>query len=288
MASEQDKIWLLIEDLVTLPTLPTVVMQIHELVSDENSSAADVAGVIQTDVAIATKVLRLANSAYYGLRSKVSSVQHAIAMLGFNIIKNLAITATVFENFGEGESHPHFNQEAFWSHCVATGSVSRMLAERIGLGRKEMEAAFICGLLHDVGKVVLGEHLHDRFKDALDMTAEMKIPLVQAEEELLEFTHGDVGALLADQWHLAPEIIASCQHHHAPLEADEAEQMMPSIVHVADIITRLRPIGSGGGAVHPRLDEAVWGRLGLGNRVLQEILRDLDEAAADDAAMPAP
>ena len=285
MASEQDKIWRLIDDLVTLPTLPTILVQINELVADQNSSAADVAAVIQIDVAIATKVLRLANSAYYGLRSKVTSVQHAIAMLGFNIIKNLAITATVFENFQEGGTHPHFDHEAFWRHCVATGTLSRMLADRIGLSRKEIEGAFICGLLHDVGKIILEQHLHDRFMEVLDYTSTNQVPLVRAERELFDFTHAEVGALLADRWHLAPEIVAACQFHHTPLDAPAGEQQLPCIIHVADIMARLRPMGHGGGAVHPRLDEAAWAALGLGPRALEAVIREFDEIAESDAMM---
>lgn len=285
MVSDQDKIWRLIDDLVTLPTLPTILLQINELVADQNSSAADVAGVIQTDVAIATKVLRLANSAYYGLRSKVSSVQHAIAMLGFNIIKNLAITATVFENFQEGGAHPHFDHEQFWRHCVATGTLSRMLADRIGLSRKEIEAAFICGLLHDVGKIILEQHLHDRFLEALDLTSTEHIPLVKAEQDLFDFTHAEVGALLAERWHLAPEIVTACQHHHQPLAAPPGEQLLPCVIHVADIMARLRPIGHGGGAYHPQLDPAAWAELGLGTRVLDAVIREFDEVAQEDAMM---
>ncbi len=287
MPSEQEKLWQLVDDLVTLPTLPTILGQINDLIADQNSSAADVAEVIQTDVAIATKVLRLANSAYYGLRSKVSSVQHAIAMLGFNIIKNLAITATVFGDFNQGENHPHFNHEAFWKHCMATAAANRLLADRMDLGRKEVEGAFICGLLHDVGKIIMCEHLHDRFVEALDLTATERIPLVAAEQKLLEFTHADVGALLANRWALAPEIITAAQFHHNPTEAPVGEELAPCMVHVADIIARLRPIGHGGGAVHPQLNEAAWAHLGLKTGMLESLILELDEVAQADAALAA-
>jgi len=285
MSSDQDKVWRLIDDLVTLPTLPTVLVQINELVADQNSSAADVAHVIQTDVAIATKVLRLANSAYYGLRSKVSSVQHAIAMLGFNIIKNLAITDTVFENFGEGEGHALFRHEAFWKHCVATGMVARLLAERMGLSRKEVESAFICGLLHDVGKVILDQHLHDRFYEALDLSGTEQIPLVNAEARILDFTHGDVGALLAERWHLAPEVTTASHFHHDPLAAPAPYQAMSAIVHVADFMARLRPVGHGGGAAHPPLNEEAWEALNLSKASIEPLLRELDEGIKSEAML---
>lgn len=285
MSSDKERLWSLVDDLVTLPTLPTILGQINDLIADQNSSASDVAEVIQKDVAIATKVLRLANSAYYGLRSKVSSVQHAISMLGFNIIKNLAITATVFGNMDNGKAHPHFKHEAFWHHCMATASASRLLAERVGLSRKEIEGAFICGLLHDVGKIILDEHLHDRFHEVLDLSGSERIPLVAAEQKVLEFTHQEVGALLANRWQLAPEIIGAAEFHHDPLAAPAGEQLIPCVVHVADIVARLRPIGHGGGAVHPRLNEDAWAHLGLKMDTVEPLILELDEAAKAEAGM---
>jgi len=287
MSSDHEKIWRLIDDLVTLPTLPTVLQEVNTLVENPSSSANDVATVIQADVAIATKVLRLANSAYYGLRSKVTSVQHAIAMLGFNIIKNLAITATVFEQMGEGPVHQDFSHEDFWKHSVATGMVAKLLADRVGLGRKELEAMFVCGLLHDVGKIILEQHIHESFVEALDVSRAEQMPLYKAEQQVMEFTHADVGALLADRWRLAPEVISAAQWHHAPLSAPDGEQLIPCLVHVADFIARVRPVGHGGGAVHPRMDQAAWDALGLKPNVVTEIIRELDDDVEQEAVMAA-
>ena len=287
MSDQQAAIWQLSDELVTVPTLPAIDSQVNDLVADQNSSAAEVAVVIQSDVAIATKVLRLANSAYYGLRSKVNSVQHAVAMLGFNIIKNLAITATVFENLEGGKVHPLFNHEQFWKHSVASGLICRLLADKLGMGRKDIEGLFICGLLHDVGKIVLEEHLHEKFIECLDVSGSENIPLVEAEQKVLDFTHGDVGAVLADRWHLAPEIIVGAQFHHKPMEAPADGQMVACVTHVADFICRLRPVGHGGGAVHPRLVEEAWQALGLGTGVIEPLIRELDETVQTDAMMTA-
>lgn len=270
----------IVEGIVTLPTIPVILSALNEAISDPESSASDIASIISRDPPTATKVLRLANSAYYGLRSKVNTINHAVTMLGFNIIRNLVLTATVFDISTKNNIAGLFDMEKFWRHSLGVAVAARIIAREtfpkaVNLG----DEFFICGLLHDLGKIILGEHVQKKFEEALLSSRDRSIPLFEAEGDVIGCTHAQVGGVLAKRWSLSGGVIAAVGHHHIPLEAPDEHVKYAAIAHLADIFTRAKQVGAGGGA-DPELDQPAWEVLELSNRKIPELLKEMDKSLA--------
>jgi len=272
----------LVDGIVTLPTIPTILAALNSAISDPDSAASDIAEIISRDPPTATKVLRLANSAYYGLRSKISTINHAVTMLGFNIIRNLVLTATVFDLSAEKNIGGLFDIEKFWRHSLGVGVASKIVArETFPKAANLSDEFFICGLLHDLGKIILGEFLRDKFTQALQLSREQSIPLFIAEKSTIGCTHAEVGRVLAKRWNLAGGIVSAVGHHHAPLEAEADQVKYAAVTHLADILTRAKEIGVGGGE-NPDLDREAWDALGLINRKIPLMIEEIDKSLAEE------
>ena len=272
----------LVDGIVTLPTIPTILAALNSAISDPDSAASDIAEIISRDPPTATKVLRLANSAYYGLRSKISTINHAVTMLGFNIIRNLVLTATVFDLSAEKNIGGLFDIEKFWRHSLGVGVASKIVArETFPKAANLSDEFFICGLLHDLGKIILGEFLRDKFTQALQLSREQSIPLFVAEKSAIGCTHAEVGRVLAKRWNLAGGIVSAVGHHHAPLEAEADHVKYAAVTHLADILTRAKEIGVGGGE-NPDLDREAWDALGLINRKIPPMIEEIDKSLAEE------
>lgn len=270
----------LVDGIVTLPTIPTILAALNEKIADADSSAADVAEIISQDPPTATKVLRLANSAYYGLRSKVSTVNHAVTMLGFNIIRNLVLTATVFDLSGKKNIAGLFNVEQFWRHSLGVGVAAKIVArEAFPPSLNLSDEFFICGLLHDLGKIILAEYAPDKFEQALRLSNEQSITLYEAEQQAIGCTHAEVGGVLAKRWNLAGGIITAIGLHHSPSDAPEEHAKYAAVTHLADILARAREIGAAGGR-NPELQREAWDALGLINRKIPVMLDEIDKSMA--------
>ncbi len=268
----------LVDGIVTLPTIPTILASLNDAIADSDSSAADIGEIISLDPPTATKVLRLANSAYYGLRNKVSTINHAVTMLGFNIIRNLVLTATVFDFSGKKNIGGLFDVDKFWRHSLGVGVTAKIVArETFPKAANLSDEFFICGLLHDLGKIILGEYLQDKFKQALEFSRDQSVPLYLAEKSSIGCTHAEVGAVLAKRWNLSGGIITAVGYHHAPMEASEDQVKYAAVTHLADILTRAKEIGAGGG-MDPELNREAWDALGLINRKIPMMLEDIGKS----------
>ena len=162
--TNQDLSESIIDNIVTLPTIPTILASLNAAIEDANSSASDIGDIISRDPATATKVLRLANSADYGLRNDITTINHAVTMLGFNIIRNLVLTATLFDISDEDNIAGLFEAEQFWCHSLGVRVAAKIVAgEAFAKGAHLADEFFICGLLHDLGKIILGQYLRKKF-----------------------------------------------------------------------------------------------------------------------------
>lgn len=221
----------LINEVITLPSLPSTVSRISDLLNDPNSPLSDVGKIIATDPAIALKTLRLVNSAYYGLATKVTSVEHAVVLLGVKVIKNLVFTATVFDSFKN-------SADILLRHSVATGMAMQILVESCGsVGAVDKEGAFVFGLLHDIGKIIFEEFLPDEFEEARCAARERGVPLYVTEREIIGVDHAEIGGRLAESWKLPPELINAIAGHH-DLSQCRSDAMRPlaAMLSVADYI----------------------------------------------------
>ena len=256
------------ERIIGLSALPTIVTQLIALVGDPRSSARQVARLISTDQALTAKILRVANSAFYGFPRKIATVQLAIVVLGFNAVKNLALSVTVLKRFSAGTDHRLFDRQRFWEHAIGCGVAARMLAKRFG-GRDG--EAFVAGILHDIGKLILIEYAHDEFTDALELAEQEDIPIGQAEEEVLGVTHAEVGGWLAERWNLPEPLAHSISAHHNPFALEEPDDLV-LITHMADALVRFNSIGHSGDGQAPTLDPQVAAHFKRGEDLTDEML----------------
>lgn len=191
----------LLDEVVTLPSMPMALEQVTALMDDPDASLADVARAISGDPAISLKTLRLVNSAYYGLGQEVKTVDHAVVLLGARVVRNLVMSATVFSAI-EGMA------ERFVKHAVATGVAMRCLATAPSLTAAGAQAdeCFVFGLLHEIGKVLLIEYMPDEYGQAGALVQNGAQPHL-AEQQIIGVDHAAVGSKLAERWKLSPQLV---------------------------------------------------------------------------------
>jgi putative nucleotidyltransferase with HDIG domain len=228
-----------------LPTLSIVVAKVIQVVSNPLTSASDLSKIITVDQALTAKVLRLANSAFYGFPFRIKNITQAVSILGFDTIRNLALTVSVYKVF-TGEADTDFSHQDFWKHCVGVAICANLLAKKIKY--KSPEGAFTAGLLHDIGKNFFEQYMHKEYRDVLKYAKEKNITIYQAEQEKLSIDHAVVGKMMAEKWNLPHELAAGIAAHHHP-EGEDEESVMAHIINVADIICKKKGIGFSGDSV---------------------------------------
>lgn len=265
----------IIQDLGQIPTMPTIAARVMQIVNDPHSSAEDVAKFISRDVALTSKVLRLANSAFYGIPRTISSVNSAIVILGFNTIRSLVLSASVLKVFPSKPGLVSFDRKAFWKHSFMVGIASRMVAQIYRKKRLvDLETAFSAGLLHDIGKLILEQYSNDDYLPVLKAAKEKGVPLVLAEKSLLGLTHADVSGMLVDKWQMPNELRGPIAFHHNPSE-DKTSQEMAGIIHYANHLCHLKGSGCMQGEVYAPFLTEIEALLGLG-RTQEELLAELE------------
>ena len=252
-----------------LPTLPRTVLRITELVNDPKSSARDLARVITDDQVLAARLLKLVNSSFYGFPQRISTITGAIVLLGFDAIRNLLLTTSVFDLFANRKRISEFPQEQFWDHSLGCAVGAKVLGNHLRYDK--VEELFVSGLLHDIGKIVEMIFMPEQFSTITRLVQKENILMFSAEEQILGYTHADVGQLLAEKWNLPPKLISVILHHHRPSTAGRFAQEA-AIIHLADIFCRALNIGSGGDNKIPQLDKLAWESLKIKTEALEPLI----------------
>ena len=227
-----------------LPPMPTVMRELIEALNDDNADLRTVGKIISRDPSMAMNVLRIANSAFYGLPAKVTTIDHAVRMLGMDEITSLCISCSASQSLKAPKGVPTLDLEQFWRHCVATGVIGKILVRRLNLGR--MESLYLAGLFHDVGKVVLDRFKHDVYTEIVELTYKESISILDAERAVMGASHDMVGGWLVDKWRL-PEVFGEvARHHHSVMEASGESSVAVAVISAADQLARLKGFGFGG------------------------------------------
>ncbi len=216
----------------TLPTIPATLEKIFSVVDEDNKSARDLENIIKYDQSLSAKIMSVANSAFYGLRMNVTTISRAVVAIGFREVKNLAMSATLINFFKTKLALPGFNVNAFWLHSIGVGVVSRMIA-RI-TANIDAESLFTCGIVHDLGRVLLCAYLPEDFKCILGIKDREKCSMLEAEEKY-GFKHTLVGRWLAEKWQLPEDIVEAIYCHHHPYKS-KVFLPVAGIVKLADIL----------------------------------------------------
>jgi len=264
----------LIRKIRELPTVSTILTKLVELVMSEKSCARDLARLIEQDIALHSAILKIVNSAFYGHRREISSLRQATVILGFNMVRNVALGVSVFKS-RRRRSSSTFNREALWYHSLGAGSVAKITARITGY--KDPEQAFVAGLLHDAGKVIFDEFFADDFSKVIDTVQREKCSISVAEREIMGIDHGEAGFILLEQWNLPSLITHAVRYHHNPGRASDEFRTLTFITHLADITAKRLNIGSGGDDRIPAPDPEVQDVLNLDQERFEQIFLEAKE-----------
>lgn len=264
---------LIINKINNLPTLPDIVHKIVTLLKEENTSARDLCKLISYDQAISLRLLKVANSAYYGFLREVATVQHAIVILGFDEVKRLSLGIAMF-NFMKGASNAtSLVIEEFWKHCVGCSLAAGIICKKVGV-KSGMPST--SSLLHDLGKLVLDNLFSREYKIILEKAKAEKVSTVDIEKEILGFTHTDVGLWLCSKWKLPSSLTLPIAYHHQVDEVDQENILQVSIVHLADILCKKADIGSSGDNTIPSFQKNAREILRIEEKVIDSIIKELE------------
>ncbi len=253
----------LLSSIRNLPSMPMVMIEVSKLLSNPLTSANDLGKTISKDQGLVAKILAVANSPLYGIPRRVSTIEFAIVILGFDHIKNIVMALSMIEAFKKGGGK-NWDNTSYWVHSIMTASAAKRIADE--LGYQKSGEVFTAGLLHDLGISIIHRYFNDEFNTINSLVDSQQMRYLVAEEQVLGLTHQAIGQLLANRWNL-PEILGSTiACHHRPSEA-EGNKITASIVHLADYMTQKLNTGSFYWDDNMELDESIIQILKFGNEV---------------------
>lgn len=243
-----------------LPTLPNVMFEVLAVAEDDKSTAEDLEEVIMRDQALSVKVLKVANSAYYGIPRSVDTVSRATVLLGFQTVVGLALTVSVYDTlWGAGKGH-YLDRRELWKHSLGTATAARLLSD--DPNGTTGAVAFTAGMLHDIGKTVLDSHFGDEYGKVVDQCHGDGVTIYEAETAILGVNHAELGHRLARRWQLPELLSESIRYHHAPAEAEDGFAGESALISMADYLAKTIGIGSSGDCVAAVISEdalKLWG-----------------------------
>lgn len=236
-ATKEQAVAAAIREISHIATLPEITLKIIELVESPSSTAQDLNKVIANDPALCSRILKVVNSAFYGLPGQVGSINRAIVLLGLNAVKNIAIAASLAKLFRGGSLTPDFSAKDLWTHSIATATGCKMLCDQLKLGLAD--EAFLAGLMHDIGIIVEIQYDRHRLIDVLgkvpvDADGVPGAPMLDVETEIFGANHQEFGQGLCEKWKFPKNFALVTGYHHRPLELAGDMRTLVSVVHVAD------------------------------------------------------
>jgi putative nucleotidyltransferase with HDIG domain len=222
-----------------IATLPEITLKIIELVEDPSSTAQDLHTIISNDLALCSRILKVVNSAFYGLPRQIGSINRAIVLLGLNAVKNIAIAASLTKLFRGGELCPGFSARDLWIHSIATATASKLLCDELKLGLPD--EAFLAGLIHDIGIMV---EMQARRDDLIAVIGKLEVDaegvpqrcMREVENEVMGADHTLFGSGLCESWKFPKSFTYVTRHHHSPLELPQGSRTLAAVVYIADRI----------------------------------------------------
>ena len=257
----------------SLPTLPVVVNNIVEVVRSETTSAKDLAKFIANDQAISARVLRVANSVYYGMSQKIDSISRAIVVIGFREILSLALGTGIISALSKKGNEVTIDMAELWKHSIGVGFAAMNIAKKTRNAVEE--SAVLIGLLHDIGKIIFALYFPKEYAEVLKKTADEKTPLHVIEKSILGLDHAEMAALLMKQWNFPPNIIQPVRYHHYPCECAGEQGYVAMVLNVANVVCHQSGIGQSGNMAIEK-DTEVLGKLELSDQKIVSLAEELE------------
>ncbi len=242
------------------PTLPTIYTSLMNVISNPRSTIQDVTDVISRDQSSSSKLLRIANSSFYSIRGKISTISQAVFYLGFNEVRNILLALSVMDVFSKTGAATNYNILSLWKHSISVGVISKLIAQKVGL--KDTEDFFVAGILHDIGKLFFMHSFKKEYDELITKAKEKSLRLIDLEFEKYGTTHDIVGSMLAEKWSLPQSLKKVLQHHNTGSIAGKTDVLLAS-VHLANIIAVMMETNTLGDVFIPQPRFEIWNVLNL-------------------------
>lgn len=253
-----------------LPSLPAVVMELLSSLHDENVDATTLANKIGRDQALVARLLRIANSPFYGLQGRINSVHDAVVVLGLRQVRMLAIAVSTAGNFNV-PAIKGFDFRAFWLHAILTAVSTRLIAQKLHLPE---ENAFVAGLLHDIGRLAIAASFPKHKEAVLQYQKQMDCDIVKAEQTILGTDHTYVGQILAQQWRFPAVLIEAIKGHHHPESSEQ--HSLNAAVHLGNVISHALDLCDDPQESVSYLSEKCWIGLNLNQEALMRLFTEIE------------
>lgn len=263
-AVKQARVQSLVGRVDSLPSVPIIYLELLEELKNPQTSFKTIGAIISKDVAMTAKILQLVNSAFFGFYRNITSVDHAVGILGMRMIRSLVLSVKVFSEFSSAKMAA-FPIEALMNHSVSTGALARIIAKAQTKDAALVDDAFMSGMLHDVGKLILADKATEEYAKIEPYAREKGLAFHAAEQELLGVTHADVGAHLMGLWGLPEVILETIAYHHQPSQSAAKTFGALTVVHVANVLEH-REHATEGGLKH-EVDTAYLAAVNMADRL---------------------
>lgn len=257
-----------------IPVFPATIIQLLRLMDDPNVDVRNIKEVMKADEGLTTKLLRIANSAFYRGRREIKTIEDAVVLLGLRTVKSMIYSANVGPLLSKELSGYDLKKEELWRQSQISAITSQKIAKKCGF--KEVDLAYTAGLLKDIGKVVLDEYLKNNLAEIMHLVEERGIAFSTAEAEILGFNHSEVGGKIAERWNLPTEIVEVIRLHHTP-ELAEVNPTLTMICHLADNLIMMMGVNVGVDGLAYTFHENALTALNLKEQDLMEIMSEVAE-----------
>lgn len=262
----------LVADLPELGSCAHIYNELCKSLSDPSAAVGSFGRIIEKDPVLMAKLLRLANSAFFGYPSSIQTLDDALIIIGIQQVRDLVAATTVIEYFKDVPSEM-VNMNSFWEHSIACGIAARILA---GYRRNwNPEQSFAAGIMHDLGRLVLFARLPDKMQEVFNQCQNDNRPVYAIEQEILGYDHAEVGATLLECWNFPESLANTVRYHHLPTQSPQ-DFTDAALVHLGDIIAHAMEFGSSGEKHVPQCDSKVWEKLELDAEILRPSMKEID------------
>lgn len=266
---------IIIQKIDSLSPVSATGQKVMEIISNPNCSLEDIVDIVKYDQGLTANLLKLCNSAYFGLRTKIVSVKQAVAYLGLNQVADVVMMASLSKNFTAAQKGYDLDEGELWKYSVSSALIAKSLAEKRNMAN--IPCLFTSALLKDIGKVILSAHINDAFQQIILRVQKEKLTFLEAERKILGIDHAELGAMVAQKWRFSPEMVFIIRNHHDPLKILIGDDISIPIIYLADTVCMMVGIGGGADGLAYRYYQEVMDRLDFSEVDLQKTIADFWE-----------
>ncbi len=262
----------IINNIDSLPVLPEIILKINEVLQNSEVNIDEITQIIEKDSSLSTKVLRLANSSYYGFASQIDSISRAIIVLGFNTVCNVATSVGVSAIFKEQYKNVGIDLAGLWLHTLGCAVASKVIISVKNVN--DAEKAFICGILHDIGKIIIARVFPAEQKKIFEALIKSKNTICEIEEEIIGTDHTKVGFAIGKKWKFPDYILDVIRFHHNPFLSMIAPDITAA-VHLGNAIAKALSFGVSTDPKVSVINPEIWGRIGIDEKTIPSLIKDI-------------